>query len=384
MNKLDNFIKDVLEKEINEPEEYEKSIRNAFNKKSNRRNHMFQKISTLITFLLMGCTVVLASNYVIYEKIMKKPEKVKSYNTDEKIGIEVTEEDKTVCITEEEAKQKALEILEKFGYKNEVIEKVELVGSPINYYFSYSIITENKHGVSINARNPETYCITPETDYVDSYGGIKEEHEEYVRELCKNQGIDLSEYKCKFIRYNKMVPEESNIWFFYFYKKYGNVVNTYEEVSVAIYPKNHQLFWFRVTQEPFDNNEIVVTEEEAKQIVLDIEKNIPTGLEIKDIYANLDITETNGDAYERINDYEQSIKVYSDTNQPEYIEHYRTDYRIRRAWMVAVAYDIEDEIWGDDTIIPKCYTYFIDVTTGEVLGGIPYYLESWYKFKNGL
>lgn len=384
MNKLDNFIKDVLEKEINEPEEYEKSIRNAFNKKSNRRNHMFQKISTLITFLLMGCTVVLASNYVIYEKIMKKPEKVKSYNTDEKIGIEVTEEDKTVCITEEEAKQKALEILEKFGYKNEVIEKVELVGSPINYYFSYSIITENKHGVSINARNPETYCITPETGYVDSYGGIKEEHEEYVRELCKNQGIDLSEYKCKFIRYNKMVPEESNIWFFYFYKKYGDVVNTYEEVSVAIYPKNHKLFWFRVTQEPFDNNEIVVTEEEAKQIVLDIEKNIPTGLEIKDIYANLDITETNGDAYERINDYEQSIKVYSDTNQPEYIEHYRTDYRIRRAWMVAVAYDIEDEIWEDDTIIPKCYTYFIDVTTGEVLGGIPYYLESWYKFKNGL
>ena len=48
--------------------------------------------------------------------------------------------------------------------------------------------------------------------------------------------------------------------------------------------------------------------------------------------------------------------------------------------MVAVIYDMDIDASPSD----KCYTYFVDTTTGEIIGGRKWYHETWYKLKNNL
>lgn len=380
MRDLDDFITDIVTKEINKPEEYEQAIRTAFNKKSSKK-HIFEKIITVSSILFMGCSVVFATSYIAYEKVFKEPEKIEGFYSADGERKDITEEEKIDSITEEDAKEKAFEILKEYGYENEIIEKIELIASPVNYRLFYKIETQNKHTVQIDAINTDNYTLTPYIkDDISQYRGTREELEKYVREFCKIHNIDLSEYTVLNVNKNRMTDEDSYIWFFYFYKKYDNLVNTYEEVSVAIVPEINKIYWVIVNKEPFENNEVVITQEEAKQIVLETEKKIPTGLEVNDVYVNLDITEMNGDAYQRINDYEQYCKESTSNYPIEDIIYYRTDYLIRRAWMVAVIYDMDIDTSPSD----KCYTYFVDTTTGEIIGGRKGYHETWYKIKNNL
>lgn len=380
MKNLDDFITDIVTKEINKPEEYKQAIRNAFNKKVSKK-HIFEKIITVSSIFFMGCSVVFATSYIAYEKIFKEPEKIENFYTASGDIRNITEKEKNDSITEDEAKEKSLEILKKYGYENEIIEKIELVSNPVNYRLFYKVKTQNKHSIQIDAINTENYSITPYIkEDISNYRGTREELEKYVREFCKKHDIDLSEYNVLNVNKNRITDEDSYIWYFYFYKKYDNIVNTYEEVSIAIVPEINEIFWIVINKEPFENNEIVITQEEAKQIVLKAEEKIPTGLAINDIYVNLDITEMNGDAYQRINDYEKYCEKITENYPLEDIEYYRTDYLIRKAWMVAVIYDTN----SDSSPIDKCYTYFVDVTTGEIIGGKKGYHESWYKLKNNL
>lgn len=380
MRDLDDFITNIVTKEINEPEGYEQAIRNAFNKKSTKK-HIFQKIITTSSILFMGCSAVFATSYIAYDKIFKEPEKIEGFYTADGNRRDITEKEKYDSITEDEAKARALEILKKYGYENESVEKIELVINPVNYKLFYKIETQNKHNIQIDAINAENYNITPYIkEDISNYRGTREELEKYVREFCNNHDIDLSGYDVLNVNKNRITDEESYIWYFYFYKQYDNIVNTYEEVSIAIVPEINKIYWIIVNKNPFENNEIVVSQEEAKKIVLETEKNIPTGFEINDVYVNLDITEMNGDAYKRIHDYEKYCEEITDNYPLENIEYYRTDYLIRKAWMVAVIYDTNSDV----SPIDKCYTYFVDVTTGEIIGGKKGYHESWYKLKNNL
>ena len=95
---------------------------------------------------------------------------------------------------------------------------------------------------------------------------------------------------------------------------------------------------------------------------------------IQDISLKLDIVLMNGDAYLRTKDYElyckQQMTEYPDE---DYIE-YRTENRVRKAWRTTVLYDISDlELVNDESskLYNKYYTYYIDATTGEIIGGVP-------------
>ena len=74
MNEFDEKIKKVMKKEIQKPFSYEYAIKNAFyRKEKNKHKNLFLKIATTMVCFMMGCTVVMASSYIIYEKIWKEP-----------------------------------------------------------------------------------------------------------------------------------------------------------------------------------------------------------------------------------------------------------------------------------------------------------------------
>lgn len=348
------------------------------------KNYNIKKIAVVASFVLMFSGVGLATQKVI-EKIWKEPEKVEKFYSEDRQTSEIVEEVKTKAITEEEAKEIALNILKEYGYENEVIESIELIENPVNYDLDYLIKTESKCTVQIDAINSKNYFFESNVLYKDiaHYRGKRDELEKIVRDICKNHNIDLTEYEILNVSKNGFTEEDAYIWYFNFYKKYGDIVNTYENISVAIIPEINELFWVRVDEMPFDNNEIVITEEEAKQIVLENEKKVPTGLEIKDLHVALDITEMNGYAYTRTNDYEQFIKQNSTYGYPpEDIIYHRVENKIRKAWMVCVQYEYDEEKTLPTT--SYAFTYFVDVTTGEIIGGIQKPMLSWYKLKNNL
>lgn len=152
-------------------------------------------------------------------------------------------------------------------------------------------------------------------------------------------------------------------------KKYGDIYNPYESIGIGIESKNKNFDYFRVENIPFDNNEIIIKENEAINIALKEDEKIETN-NVESTKAKLMIVKMNADAYDRINDKEKHYEAMQTTNYPnEERNYYKVDEKIRKAWVVVITYE---DNYGDD--IAKRYTeekysYFVDATTGEIIGG---------------
>ena len=74
MNDFENKIKRVLKKEVEKPLSYDYAIKNAFyNSKNKRKSNLLLKLATTTSCLIMVCTGVFATSYIVYEKVWKKP-----------------------------------------------------------------------------------------------------------------------------------------------------------------------------------------------------------------------------------------------------------------------------------------------------------------------
>ena len=93
---------------------------------------------------------------------------------------------------------------------------------------------------------------------------------------------------------------------------------------------------------------------------------------IDKVETNLRIVSMNGGAYLRANDYEQ-LHEQTSLNYPyEKWVFYRTESRIRNAWVVTIIYKIPNDVNkfdGNYNMNDEKFSYYIDATTGEVIGG---------------
>lgn len=76
----------------------------------------------------------------------------------------------------------------------------------------------------------------------------------------------------------------------------------------------------------------------------------------------------NGFAHLRTNDYEQLHKQTESNYAYNKNVFYRTESRVRRIWLVTIVYNIPDRFAKDFNINDERVSYFVDVTTGEVIG----------------
>ena len=69
----------------------------------------------------------------------------------------------------------------------------------------------------------------------------------------------------------------------------------------------------------------------------------------------------------------EKIEAYSSVSDSNYEYKnwvfYRTESRVRRVWLVIIVYDIPNRFDKDFNPNDERFSYFIDVTTGEVIGG---------------
>ena len=197
-----------------------------------------------------------------------------------------------------------------------------------------------------------------------NYGITKEEARKTSYELFQKYFPNIEgEYELVNLTGNMEKDEASYIWYATFYKKYGELLNSYERISVNFVPTINGLYQLVVERGKFENNEIKISKEEAIKIAESKDKEIEPNREIENISVEERIEKMNAEVYLRQTDKEKY------ENEPVIIEdgYYVTDDRVRRIWMVNLEYKKE-------TGKIDSYTYFVDTTTGEIIGGAKYNL----------
>lgn len=341
-------------------------MKNEEKKNMNRTSKFIFKNIGIAACILMALTGGAFATSKVIENIWNTPEKIQN------VTDQITEESKKENITEDQAKEIAIKKLEQINFNANIVNTnhyKEMDSDTIIYRFN----TEDNYEISINGKTAEFVTIwnlnknqqdcnieITEDEAIQianqyyTLFGFKEGEYEITKIYCNNNrgsGKD-SGYKID-ITYNK---------------KYGDIYNPYEMISISVEAKNKKFDSVTVENIPFENNEIIISEDEAIQIALEEDKKIETN-KVVETKAERRIVKINANAYERINNKEEYYDAMQTVNYPnEEKNYYSVKDKIRNAWVVVITYEDNFDSVTERYTEGK-YSYFVDCTTGKIIGG---------------
>ena len=323
-------------------------------------------VATFVITTTVTGGLVYATGNAIYEKIWKQPEKYE-------FSYEVTEKDKENAISEEEARKKAEEYLRKIGLEDE-ISGLGLMkswrGNDVIWDIGFT-----KGTMQMDSKGNFQSLNIPSYNYKIpyNYGITREEARRTAKELLLkyNPNNNSDEYELVSLKRNMENDEASYIWYADFYKKYGDLYNQYEKISIGWVPTINGLYSLGIENSKYENNEQKISKEDAIKIATEKDKQIETRYNITSTEAEIGIDKMNADVVYReknIEDYEKgTINFEPDENGTykikEDAEFYKVDNRVRKVWEVTIYYDYYKYDY------PERYVYYVDATTGEIIGG---------------
>ena len=381
MDQLDKYIEEIVSKKITEPDNLEEIMLNAIHtekgKKRIRRYKIMRALITSVTTVFVTAGVGVAG-FIAYEKIWKNPERYTYEEVQETIaeGNNVGEIDN--LITEEEAKKNATEIMKNLGYSNETIKEITLQKDINNNNEPfYNIITgedENEGiAISINANTGKLRSFTNKNfKNIDIQNSQITENEakEYADKIMEYAGFTDTEYEfteCKEENiYN--TSKNQNIWVAKYNKKYDGLNNPYESLTSNFIINNNKVeisSIFETKDGTYDNNPTVLTSEEAIQIAISKEKEL-TSKEIESTEAEMGIRKMNNYIYLLENNIDLTNE--NSRNKENTIA---TELKIRKVWMITVKHNelYEKGISYMQYLKQSDKIYYVDITTGEIIGG---------------
>ena len=334
-------------------------------KKMPKRN-LPKLVATFVLTTTVTGGLVYATGNTIYDKIWKQPE---SYN----ITQNVTDEEKAKCISEEEAENIGNLYLKKIGLNDETIQNLGLTKEFFSNENVWSMSSE-KATLTIDGETGKIKSVNiPTWEYKIpyNYGITREEARNVAKELLQKYKPedDKGEYELISLKRNNEQDEEAYIWYADFYKKYGDLINPEERISIGWVPTINGLYSLNIESNTYENNEQKISKEDAIKIVTEKEKQIEQNKTIKDTRAEIRIKQMNENVYLRENfkdEYENGTLNMEKTGENTYklkedAVIYKTEERVRKVWCVVVIYNLDEPYQG--------YTYYVDSTTGEIIGG---------------
>lgn len=370
MNQLDKKLYNDLSCKTEIPSELDTVIKKGLcKKKSNVLN--FKRIASFLIIIFATSGIVFAGSAMYDKNIWKEPERVvvesaKNSNNENEI--------KQNTMSEDDARKKANEILEKFGYKTDKIKTIKLENHIDDYGSNWNITTEQNIIISIDGNKEDGFSIRNDNILnkdITNYRTTKEEAKNTAKKIAEKYGYDTKEYSYIKVESNLDSDKDSYIYNVTFYKEYNGIKNPYESIDISYIPQINEIYGFTFYNKKFENNPVEITKEKAEKIVLNEEQKLSEKYEmydIKKIETELKIVSMNGYANFRANEYEQLHEQTSENYPYEKWVFYRTESRIRMAWQVKVIYNINKLDEGYN-INDEQFCYYIDATTGEVIGG---------------
>ena len=332
------------------------------------KRNLSKLVATFILTIGTTAGLVYAGN-AVYEKIWKEP-------TSYQITQGITEEEKAQCISEQEAEKIGNEYLKKVGFSDETIQNIVLEKDwkeqENNWYMNSqkaSFVIDGKTGNIKSATIPTRSYTIPE-----NYGITRQEAKKVAYELLEKYKPENSQgtYELLSLKGNGNSEADSYIWYAEFYKKYDDLINPAEKVFIGWIPTINSLYCLDIDNYSYENNEQVISKEEAMEIAKnkDIEIN-PDG-QIKTVQADIKIEQMNesvflrekyGEEYEsgKWNKEKVGENVYKIKDDAVF---YKTEERVRKVWRVVIEYDKSQT---DNSL--RYYAYYVDATTGEIIGG---------------
>lgn len=376
MDKIDKYIQELMNQEIEEPERYKKVVANALKHPRARiRIYKYQVLRVLsvvctITIMISGTAF---AGVIAYKKVWQEP---KEYNYQELkqmlADVDIPEEDRVGLLTEDEAKEKAYEILNNLGYANQEIVSVELkkdINQENGEYYSMETDTSEEKGydISISARTGELNSFT---DKGLAYRNIKTDNigEETAKqyadnifsELNYNNG-DFEFMNCNEVNYS-LNDKLVKLWEAKYVKEYGDIYNPYEFVDVNFFIDNGDLKIRKINkvkQGKYAENPIKVSKEDAIEVAKNKEMEF-TSDEISSITIELGIRKMNTYIYR----LENSIN-FQNNDETDYKMEKIESEEARNVWIIEIRH-INNDI-SKETNVNKAY--YIDTTTKEIIGG---------------
>lgn len=341
------------------------------NKENAMRKNNIYKIATVACCMFAFTGVAFATQSVI-EKIWKEPE---TYN----YSYELTEQDKQNAISENDAKNKATEYLRKIGLEDEVrglyLRKNAYKGEVV------WDIGFGKGTMRINSRGEFESLNIPSCNYTIpyDYGITREEARKVAKELLikYNPNNNSDEYELISLKRNNGNDEDAYIWYAEFYKKYDGLFNKYENICIGWIPTINGLYSLSFENYKYENNEQLISKDDAIRIATEKDKKIETRHNIISTEAELGIDKMNTEVVYREKDIENYEKGTINFTQgedgkvqiKEDAVFYKVDNRVRKVWEVTIYYDY----YKYDKDFPERFVYYVDATTGEIIGGSRYY-----------
>ena len=328
-----------------------------------------QKVLKMVAMFIVIIGLLASATYagsVIYEKIFKEPEKIENY-IDE---LKVTKEDLEKVITKEEAINKAKEELKRYKIDLDVnkIASIELQKNPnydeITYVIKLSKTEQFFIDVRTGALNNFYVDEGLSLEELEKCTSTREDVLEQAKLKLKEYGYDENEYKISYVYSNADNDEnKSYYWYIWFSKEYDGVFNEYQSISMTFIPKINKVHSLSISDEPFENNEIKITMEQAIDIAKEKDKIINTENYIqKGVDAKLDIVRVNPEVYLKENGLENGNETATLEDGTIYSYNtYKMNGRVRKAYKVTISYE--------NRPLGLTRTYYVDVTTGEVIGG---------------
>lgn len=381
MDEIDRYLKRELNKKVEVPESFERTIRQAlyserFEQVCKRRK-LIKKISILCLIIICtsGCAI---GGYIAYENVWKEPRQYTYAEMENIIANDtVTEEKKDKIIGEEFIKNNVNDILNQLGYKNQKIEKIELNESKqegleeVYYNIETNGDNENLY-LRVNAENGNLLSL--ENDKVLSkdvreVGVNKTDVEKLSNEILskitqENDGYRFYSCDSEFTSYQGKLKK---VWISKYYKYYNDVINPYEELAFTFMNSVDGLEISSIRNNisgVYENNPQVITEEEAIKIAENKEKEL-TDNEIISISASIGIRKMNTYVYKLENNIYNTNMNSELNNETLYIN----EKLARNVWMVRIEHEEIKAKANEEYLKEQNKVYYVDITTGEIIGG---------------
>ena len=241
-------------------------------------------------------------------------------------------------ITQEEGIELAKQFLTNIGYDKETIKTVEIQKLSNSKEEDYKIITNSNLEVLVDINKAKVNSFFDNNNYTVNQTSLDEDEAKTV--LLEKYDVLKGENDYELVSFEK---ESNDVWTGYFNKKYGELYNKYQGITLKIIPELDKIVTVAYFDEEFEDTEIIVSKEDA----INIAKNKIEVNNIESINAYLSIEKSNlfVETLEDINFDEENLE---DTN-----------YIVRKVWRVDIRQNNNLNI----------LSFFVDVETGEIIGG---------------
>ena len=352
----------------------------------NRKNQygiltLIKKVIISIVSILTLASGIAFASYTVYKKIWKEPQKyttVDDYSSSLPFE-EISEEEKKSLITENDAKNITLNFLDKLGYENQTINRIELKRSynqVTNSYYMVKTDSNYEKGlmVLINSKNGEIeYFNDLDLKYKELQQDVitEEQAKQIAYDTYQKLELNKNNYELYSVKKDKYVFENNTktLWGATFLKKENNVYNKYENFSVAFIVVDNKIIYDTInisTNTEEINNPIIIQKESAIEIAKNKESEL-TDIEITNIKSELSIEQMNTFVYQ----LENEIYDTDPNNGGIYLD---IDKVTRKVWKITIEHNNKKDF--DIYANPNQYMkenlnkeIYIDATTGEIIGG---------------